>query len=292
MECVRKDMKACGLTSVSPLDRAAWKRGVTTSRLLPTPVSGTPAAVKVSYFMAGHEDIDQLFSKIQSRLRKTNATAMDGLLQVIEQSYTPQPQVAEIDQQQMYDVKEWLDSEMLYMEHHNFPHTFMIERQDGENTSSSMRGILSRQPSRFRRFTLIQVFNLYTDQFEEYSMTDDQTEQIQDEHQARLKESYNGLHCDVILAINLNAHDCSISRTVLGEEYIKLKHVFEIRWLNMGEAIEEPPGSGCLHRGEGSRWGPHCHQATPAADKLPANGPPPPAWCILDVTNHLSRLFR
>ncbi|CAH1263777.1 Hypp2763 [Branchiostoma lanceolatum] len=45
MECVRKDMKVCGLTSVSPLDRAAWKRGVTTSRLLPTPVSGTPAAV-------------------------------------------------------------------------------------------------------------------------------------------------------------------------------------------------------------------------------------------------------
>ncbi|CAH1240904.1 Hypp6186 [Branchiostoma lanceolatum] len=34
----------------------------------------------------------------------------------------------------MYDVKEWLDTEMLYMEHHNFPHTFMIERQDGEIT--------------------------------------------------------------------------------------------------------------------------------------------------------------
>ncbi|CAH1266594.1 Hypp3432 [Branchiostoma lanceolatum] len=45
MECVRKDIKVCGLTSVNPLDRAAWKRGVTTSRLLPTPVSGTPAAV-------------------------------------------------------------------------------------------------------------------------------------------------------------------------------------------------------------------------------------------------------
>ncbi|CAH1240937.1 Hypp6224 [Branchiostoma lanceolatum] len=44
---------------------------------------------------------------------------------------------------------------------------------------------------------------------------------IQDEHQARLNESYNGLQCDVILAI-----------------YIKLKHVFWIRWLSMGEAID------------------------------------------------------
>ncbi|CAH1240921.1 Hypp6205 [Branchiostoma lanceolatum] len=59
---------------------------------------------------------------------------MDDLLQVIQQSYTPQPRVAEIDQQQMYDVKEWLDTELLNMEHHNFPHTFVIERQDGEIT--------------------------------------------------------------------------------------------------------------------------------------------------------------
>ncbi|XP_078593186.1 uncharacterized protein LOC144871538 [Branchiostoma floridae x Branchiostoma japonicum] len=88
--------------------------------------------VKISYLMVGHthEDIDQLFSKIQSQLKKRNATTMDGLLQVIEQSYTPQPKAAEIDQQQMYDIKEWLDTAMLYMEHHNYPHAFKIERQD------------------------------------------------------------------------------------------------------------------------------------------------------------------
>ena len=44
MECVSKDLLQCNLTGVSPLDRVAWKAGVQASRLLPTPVSGTPAA--------------------------------------------------------------------------------------------------------------------------------------------------------------------------------------------------------------------------------------------------------
>ncbi|CAH1274771.1 Hypp9316 [Branchiostoma lanceolatum] len=50
---------------------------------------------------------------IQSSLRKRNATPMDGLLQVIEQSYTPQQRAAEIDQQQMDDIKEWLGAAAL-----------------------------------------------------------------------------------------------------------------------------------------------------------------------------------
>ncbi|CAH1252456.1 Hypp9296 [Branchiostoma lanceolatum] len=44
-ECVKKDIKECGLTNVDPLDGAAWRRCVKTGRLLPTPVSGNPAAV-------------------------------------------------------------------------------------------------------------------------------------------------------------------------------------------------------------------------------------------------------
>ncbi|XP_078657029.1 uncharacterized protein LOC144903082 [Branchiostoma floridae x Branchiostoma belcheri] len=92
--------------------------------------------VKVSYLMVGHthEDIDQLFSKIQSQLKRWNATTMDALLEVIAQSYTPQPRASEIDNQQMYNIKDWLDTEMLYMEHHNYPHAFKIERQNGEVT--------------------------------------------------------------------------------------------------------------------------------------------------------------
>ncbi|CAH1266837.1 RANGAP1 [Branchiostoma lanceolatum] len=45
IECVKKDIKECGLTNVDLLDRVAWKRCVKTGRLLPTPASGNPAAV-------------------------------------------------------------------------------------------------------------------------------------------------------------------------------------------------------------------------------------------------------
>ncbi|CAH1245743.1 ZNF862 [Branchiostoma lanceolatum] len=83
---------------------------------------------------------------------------------------------------------------------------------------------------------------------------------------------------------------------VLGEDYIKLKHVFEIRWLSMGEAID-----GVLRN----------HRALAVyTEEKAADGDPtaiglhqqltsylPMALLhllgdVLDVTNHLSRLFQ
>ena len=46
-ECVKTDMKMCGLDSIDPLNREALGLGVRhSSYLLPTPVPGTPAAVE------------------------------------------------------------------------------------------------------------------------------------------------------------------------------------------------------------------------------------------------------
>ena len=44
-QCVQDDLKACKLVDTNPLNRASWRSNVRrSSRLLPTPVSGTPAA--------------------------------------------------------------------------------------------------------------------------------------------------------------------------------------------------------------------------------------------------------
>lgn len=44
-DCIQTDLKECRLGNTSPHDRGAWRSGVRrSSRLLPTPVSGTPAA--------------------------------------------------------------------------------------------------------------------------------------------------------------------------------------------------------------------------------------------------------
>ena len=46
-DCVRADMKVCSLGGIDPQNREAWRSGVRrSSRLLPTPVTGTPAAVE------------------------------------------------------------------------------------------------------------------------------------------------------------------------------------------------------------------------------------------------------
>ena len=42
--CVKNDIKMCNLASVDTQDRDAWRAGVRRSRLLPTPVTGNPAA--------------------------------------------------------------------------------------------------------------------------------------------------------------------------------------------------------------------------------------------------------
>ena len=42
--CVKSDIVKCNLSSVDTRDRVAWRAGVRRSRLLPTPVSGNPAA--------------------------------------------------------------------------------------------------------------------------------------------------------------------------------------------------------------------------------------------------------
>ena len=45
MDCIKADRVVCGLDGVDPQDRDSWRLGVRQSvRLLPTPVTGTPAA--------------------------------------------------------------------------------------------------------------------------------------------------------------------------------------------------------------------------------------------------------
>ncbi|XP_066266678.1 uncharacterized protein [Branchiostoma lanceolatum] len=90
--------------------------------------------VKVSYLMVGHthEDIDQLFSRIGEHLRRRSAPTMDQLLVEVEESYTPRPKVTVLDPQNMYDIKQWLDQEMVDIEHHNAPHTFKIIKKEGD----------------------------------------------------------------------------------------------------------------------------------------------------------------
>lgn len=43
-ECVEKDLRDCNLSEVDPLDRVAWRKGIRTCQVLPTPDSGTTAA--------------------------------------------------------------------------------------------------------------------------------------------------------------------------------------------------------------------------------------------------------
>ena len=48
-EFVKTDMKMCSLGSIDPMNREVWGLGVRqSSHLLPTPVSGTPAAVEIN----------------------------------------------------------------------------------------------------------------------------------------------------------------------------------------------------------------------------------------------------
>ena len=44
MDCVKQDRKTLNLSSTDPLDRDAWRAGVT-RRVLPTPATGNPAAL-------------------------------------------------------------------------------------------------------------------------------------------------------------------------------------------------------------------------------------------------------
>ena len=47
LDCVRADKRTCSLDDVDPLNRLAWRSGVRkSSRLLPTPIPGNPAAVE------------------------------------------------------------------------------------------------------------------------------------------------------------------------------------------------------------------------------------------------------
>ena len=46
-DCVKADMNACSLGGIDPQNRTAWRSGIRSiSRLLPTPATGTTAAVE------------------------------------------------------------------------------------------------------------------------------------------------------------------------------------------------------------------------------------------------------
>ena len=40
-DCVKRDIRECGLLDTDPQDRAAWRAGINSARLQPTPVEGT-----------------------------------------------------------------------------------------------------------------------------------------------------------------------------------------------------------------------------------------------------------
>ena len=73
-----------------------------------------------------HEDVDQFFSRISTKLQKTNVPTLPDLLRIVPQSYSHPTTAQRI--QTVYDVKHWLEPVMEPMTQHSRPHQFKITR--------------------------------------------------------------------------------------------------------------------------------------------------------------------
>eukprot|EP00057_Strongylocentrotus_purpuratus_P025222 XP_011679696.1 PREDICTED: uncharacterized protein LOC105445628 [Strongylocentrotus purpuratus] len=92
-------------------------------------IEGTLNLVKVSFLMVGHthEDIDQFFSRVSTRLKKTNVPTLDALLDTIPKSFNKGVTTAE-RLQPIYSSKEWLGPCLEDISQHSRPHVFRITK--------------------------------------------------------------------------------------------------------------------------------------------------------------------
>ena len=84
--------------------------------------------IKVSFLMVGHthEDVDQMFSRFSTYLRRTDAFAMDDLTSAFEKSYTPMPTAILLEN--VPDFCRWLHPQIDDMCFHSKPHVFKFTR--------------------------------------------------------------------------------------------------------------------------------------------------------------------
>ena len=82
--------------------------------------------IKVSFLMVGHthEDVDQMFSRFSTYLRRTNAFTMDELTNAFEKSYSPMPTAILLEN--VPDYCRWLHPEIEDMCFHSKPHVFQV----------------------------------------------------------------------------------------------------------------------------------------------------------------------
>ena len=87
--------------------------------------------MKVSFLMVGHthEDVDQLFSRISSRIRRLNVPTLQDLLQQIPKAYLKHNTTAE-RLAAVFNVRDWLSPSIEVMQRHSKPHVFKITKDE------------------------------------------------------------------------------------------------------------------------------------------------------------------
>ena len=83
--------------------------------------------IKVGFLMVGHthEDIDQLFSRISTHLKKKSITTFPKLLQAIPASFQRADCVTTAERiTNIFDVRKWLLPHQHGMQYHSKPHAF------------------------------------------------------------------------------------------------------------------------------------------------------------------------
>ncbi|XP_022100770.1 uncharacterized protein LOC110984676 isoform X3 [Acanthaster planci] len=77
-----------------------------------------------------HEDVDQLFSCISSKIQRTNIYTLDDLEKTVRDSYTPI--ITLCPATPLLDVKTWLEPHLFGdYHHHSHPHWFKFSKVDG-----------------------------------------------------------------------------------------------------------------------------------------------------------------
>ena len=80
--------------------------------------------VKVGFLIVGHthEDVDQLFSRFSTYLRRNDVLTMESLTSALEKSYTPRPIAIIVEN--MPNVSTWLGGKIEAIVDHSRPHVF------------------------------------------------------------------------------------------------------------------------------------------------------------------------
>nr|XP_054753079.1 uncharacterized protein LOC129258865 isoform X1 [Lytechinus pictus] len=94
--------------------------------------------IKVGFLMVGHthEDIDQLFSRISTHLKKKNITTLPKLLQAIPASFQRADCITTSERiSHIFDVRQWLLPHQHTMQYHSKPHIFKFTMDQEEKAT-------------------------------------------------------------------------------------------------------------------------------------------------------------